>query len=98
MVSSASPAYGQVTSGGSSEYYVALTFTDDGAKAFADATTELYANGGSISIWLDDENVSTATVNAAITDGKAVITGSNFTQEQVVTLARQINSARCRSR
>ena len=50
---------------------------------------------GTISIWLDDENVSTATVNTAITDGSAIITSSAsnpFTQEQVVKMARQINS------
>ena len=66
-----------------------------GAKAFGDATTRLYQNGGSISIWLDDENVSTASVNAAITDGSAIITSSAsspFTQEDVVKMARQINS------
>ena len=92
MVESAEPAYGQVSNSGTSEYYVALTFKDDGAKAFGDATTELYADNGTISIWLDDQNISTATVNAAITDGKAIITNSDFTQEEVVSLARQINS------
>ena len=52
-------------------------------------------SGGTISIWLDDENVSTATVNAAITDGEAIITSSAsnpFTQDAVVKMARQINS------
>jgi SecD/SecF fusion protein len=91
MVESATAQYGAVTSGGSSEYYVALEFNSEGTTAFGDATTRLYAEGGSISIWLDDENVSIATVNAAITEGKAVITGS-FTQDEVITLARQINS------
>ena len=93
-VQSAAAQYGPV-SGSSSEYYVALTFTDEGAKAFGDATTKLYQSGGTISIWLDDENVSTATVNAAITDGKAIITSSAsdpFTQDAVVKMARQINS------
>ena len=93
-VQSAAAQYGPV-SGSSSEYYVALTFTDEGAKAFGDATTKLYQSGGTISIWLDNENVSTATVNAAITDGKAIITSSAsdpFTQDAVVKMARQINS------
>ena len=93
-VQSAAAQYGPV-SGSSSEYYVALTFTDEGAKAFGDATTKLYQSGGTISIWLDDENVSTASVNAAITDGKAIITSSAsdpFTQDAVVKMARQINS------
>ena len=74
MVESAAAQYGPVN-GSSSEYYVALKFTDEGAKAFGDATTRLYQTGGTISIWLDDENVSTASVNAAITDGSAIITG-----------------------
>ena len=94
MVESASAQYGPV-SGSSSEYYVALKFTDEGAKAFGDATTNLYQSNGTISIWLDDENVSTATVNAAITDGSAIITSSAanpFTQDDVVKMARQINS------
>ena len=95
MIESAAAQYGPVTSGGASEYFVSLKFTDDGAKAFGDATTQLAASKGTISIWLDDENVSTATVNTAITDGSAIITSSAsnpFTQEQVVKMARQINS------
>ena len=94
MVESAAAQYGPVN-GSSSEYYVALKFTDEGAKAFGDATTRLYQTGGTISIWLDDENVSTASVNAAIADGSAIITSSAsspFTQEDVVKMARQINS------
>ena len=95
MIENAAAQYGPVSNGGASEYYVSLKFTDDGAKAFGDATTRLAASNGTISIWLDDENVSTATVNAAITDGSAIITSSAsnpFTQEQVVKMARQINS------
>ena len=95
MIESAAAQYGPVSNGGASEYFVSLKFTDDGAKAFGDATTKLAASGGTISIWLDDQNVSTATVNAAITDGAAIITSSAsnpFTQEDVVKMARQINS------
>ena len=95
MIESAAAQYGPVSSGGDSDYFVSLKFTDDGAKAFGDATTRLAASKGTISIWLDDENVSTATVNAAITDGAAIITSSAanpFTQEQVIKMARQINS------
>lgn len=94
MVESAAAQYGPVN-GSTSEYYVALKFTDEGAKAFGDATTRLAQTGGSISIWLDDENVSTASVNEAITDGSAIITSSAsnpFTQEDVIKMARQINS------
>ena len=92
MVESAEAQYGPVTDGGSSEYYVRLDFDSEGAAAFGEATTELYEESGTISIWLDDENISTANVNAAITDGTAIITNSSFTQDEVVQLARQINS------
>ena len=85
-VQSASPTYDQ-----SGNYAVALSFTSDGAADFADATTRLAEEGGVISIWLDDENISTATVNEAIVDGNAIIQG-DFTLEEVETLANQINS------
>ncbi len=90
-VASASPQYGQLSATGANEYYVALRFEDSGKQAFADATTELAASRGYISIWLDDACISTATVNDAITDGEAVISG-NFTRESVISLANQINS------
>ena len=86
-VASAAAGYDQ-TEG----YVVQLEFTDAGASKFAEATTELAPESGTISIWLDDENISTATVQAAITDGRAIISGSSFTQEDVTTLANQINS------
>ena len=68
-----------------------MEFKNSGRQAFADATTELAASKGYISIWMDEQNVSTASVNTAITDGKAIISG-NFTQESVITMANQINS------
>lgn len=95
MVESASAGYGPVNGSTASEYFVSLEFTSEGAAAFAEATTRLASSKGTISIWLDDQNVSTATVNTAITDGSAIITASAsdpFTQEAVVTMARQINS------
>ncbi len=91
QVASASAAYGAIDSSGSSEYYVALSFDDTGAAAFATSTTTLAAESGVISIWLDDECVSTASVKSAITGGEAIIQGE-FTQDEVITLARQINS------
>ena len=72
-------------------YVVQLDFNESGAQKFAEATTELAPDSGTISIWLDDENISTATVEAAITNGSAIIRG-DFTQEEVTTLANQINS------
>ena len=91
QVKSASVGYGPVKQGGASEFYVSLELNEEGAKAFANATSRLSAEGGSISIWLDEENISVASVNEAITDGKAIISGS-FDQESATTLANQINS------
>ena len=95
MVESAAAQYGPV-SGSTSEYYVALKFNDEGAKAFGDATTELYQSSGTISIWLDDQNVSTATVNAVhhrwCRHHHQFRRPNPFTQEDVVKMARQINS------
>ena len=85
-VTSANAAYNE-TEG----WVVQLKFNSTGAAAFADATTELAANNGAISIWLDDENISTATVNEAITGGEAIIKG-NFDQDSASSLANQINS------
>ena len=85
-MASASAAYNE-TEG----WVVQLKFNSDGASAFAAATTELAANNGTISIWLDDSNISTATVNEAITGGEAIIKG-NFDQDSASTLANQINS------
>ena len=85
-VTSANAAYNE-TEG----WVVQLKFNSTGAAAFADATTELAANSGTISIWLDDENISTASVDEAITGGEAIIKG-NFDQDSASTLANQINS------
>ena len=70
---------------------VQLTFSSEGKTKFAEATTELAPTNGTISIWLDDENISIASVESAITDGEAIIKGS-FTAEEAATLANQINS------
>lgn len=85
-VTSANAAYNE-TEG----WVVQLKFNSAGAAAFADATTEQAANNGTISIWLDDKNISTATVNEAITGGEAIIKG-NFDQDSASALANQINS------
>lgn len=85
-VTAATPGYDQQQG-----YVVQLEFSSEGAKAFGAATTELAPDKGTISIWLDDVNISTAAVQSAITDGRAIIEGS-FTQEDVTTLSNQINS------
>ncbi|WP_022764121.1 protein translocase subunit SecDF [Butyrivibrio sp. XPD2006] len=73
-VEAAQAAY-QQDSYGAQEPVVSLEFTENGAKAFADATTKAFANGESIGIYYDGQFISVPNVQAAITDGKAVITG-----------------------
>lgn len=68
---------------------VALTMTDEGTKKFAEATTT-YLNK-TISIYMDEEELVSPTVNATITDGKAVISG-NYTVKKAKNLAALINS------
>lgn len=94
-IKTAVPAYGPLSPNGENEYYLHLELEDSGKKAFADATTELAANKGQIAIWMDGQLISAPSVNSAITEGVASITGSKanpFTQEQVITMANQINS------
>ncbi|MGI5873586.1 MAG: protein translocase subunit SecD [Bacillota bacterium] len=67
-------------------YEVALEFSDEGAKAFADATTKFV--GQIIKINLDDETISDPSVKQPITDGKAVITfGAGATYDDCAQLA-----------
>ncbi|NLW78393.1 MAG: protein translocase subunit SecF [Ruminococcaceae bacterium] len=82
--------YGQVNSS-TSEYYVRLTLSEEGRAKFSEATAKLAAQGGSISIWMDDAVISNPTVNEAIDSETAVITGS-FTAEDAKSLADKINA------
>lgn len=67
----------QIDQGGKN--VVAIEFTDEGAKKFADLTA---ANvGHQIAITLDGETLTAPVVNEAITGGKAVITGSKSLEE-----------------
>lgn len=60
-------------------YIVSIVFTDEGSKKFADVTTELI--GKQLSIVVDGEVISNPTIQAAIVDGKAQITGLNSFEE-----------------
>ncbi len=62
-----------------------------GTEKFAAATAELAGTSTPISIWMDNTMISYPTVNNAITNGEAVITG-NFTSDSAKALADQINS------
>ncbi|MBR5406579.1 MAG: protein translocase subunit SecD [Lachnospiraceae bacterium] len=54
---------------------VELTLTSEGTKKFADATTKAVTNHDSIMIYYDGAAVSIPTVQSAITNGQAQITG-----------------------
>ncbi len=54
-------------------FVVQLNLTSSGASKFAEATARL--TGSTISIWMDDACISSPTVNEAITNGEAIITG-----------------------
>lgn len=60
---------------GNSQFVVDLTFTKEGTAKFGEATTKAYANGESIGIYYDQDFISVPTVQAALTDGRAQITG-----------------------
>lgn len=72
-----------------SEYVVALEFDSQGTEDFKNATTALV--GEQLGICLDGEVISAPTVQQALTDGKATISGS-FTYDTASTLANQIKS------
>ncbi len=76
---------------GEYEYLVALSLKESGTQKFAAATSELAGSSTPISIWMDNTMISAPSVNNAITDGNAVISG-NFDQESSKKLADQINS------
>ena len=78
-----------VTDAAGSEYKVQLVLNDSGKEAFATATSENI--GKTISIYLDDEVISSPTVNSAITGGEAVIEG-DFTLDEARELASLIQS------
>lgn len=85
-VSTASAKSGQDKMG-NQEYSVELSLNKEGKEKFAEATE---ANvGKAIAIIYDGETISAPTVNSAIPDGIAYITG-NFTYEEAENLASTI--------
>ena len=72
------------------EYGVDLTLTDEGTKAFAEATEEAYNNGqDSIAIYYDGDLISVPSVNAVIENGRAQISG-NMSYEEADNIASTI--------
>ena len=82
-------ATSQKDSYGNTQYVVSLMFTDEGAKAFAEATARNI--GKPIYIIYDGKIISYPTVNQAITNGQCVIEG-NFTYDDVNSLATTIRA------
>jgi len=68
---------------------VSLEFNDDGKEKFAEVTANNI--GKAISIYMDDELVSSPVVQSAITDGKAVINGMS-SMDEATKLAGVISS------
>lgn len=70
-------------------YAISLKFNEEGTKAFAEATS---ANvGKKIGIYINGKMLIEPTVNTAITDGNAIVTG-NYTYEQANKLAVQLKA------
>jgi len=70
-------------------FVVNLELTDTGAKKFAEATGRLV--GKPISIYMDETEISSPTVDTQITDGNAIITGQKSMKE-ATALANKINA------
>lgn len=79
-------------------YVVNIEFDNEGAQAFSDATTDLvnkYSLGDDnrlIAIVLDDQVISAPTIQTAINNGQASISGGFETLEDAQNLAIQLNS------
>ncbi len=74
---------------GVNEHMVSLSFNAEGTKKFAEATAK---KGSIISIYMDEELLSSPVVQEKITDGKAVISSGNMTREYALMLAGNINA------
>lgn len=66
---------------GNNQAVVALTMTKEGTQKFADATAAAVVNHDVIMIVYDDTVISAPTVQAAITDGNAIIEGMGSYEE-----------------
>jgi len=78
-----------VSDGQTGAIQVALNFDSEGKDFFADITKRNL--GQQVAIFLDNEIISAPTVQAAITDGRAVITG-NFTLQDAKLLSQRLNA------
>ena len=89
-VANAQPGYDDGQGGGTPGYIVSLTLKESGVSKFSAATKELAGNG-TISIWMDDTQVSNPSVNEQITSKNCQITGM-ANSEEAIALANKINA------
>ncbi|MFA7244920.1 MAG: protein translocase subunit SecD [Candidatus Magasanikbacteria bacterium] len=78
-----------VSDGQTGAIQVALNFDSEGKDFFADITKRNV--GQQVAIFLDNEIISAPVVQVAITDGRAVITGS-FTLQEARLLSQRLNA------
>lgn len=94
-VSGAVSKYGQISEGGSNEYYVQLSFSKDGRKVFKEATHKAVSASSEdkkiISIALDGEVQMSPRVQEVIDSDSCVITGG-YTAEAAESVANLISS------
>ena len=81
--------YQDSQTGNTSSYCIDLLLNDEGRQKFAEATTSAYQNGETIAIYYDGKVICAPTVNGALTDGRAQISG-NYTYEDAEKLASLI--------
>ena len=81
--------YQDSQTGNTPSYCIDLLLNDEGKQKFADATTSAYQNGETIAIYYDGNIICAPTVNGALTDGRAQITG-NYSYEDAEKLASLI--------
>lgn len=98
-IASAKCAYGQTSEVGTAEYYIQLTFTEEGQEKFIEATKEVAgrSSGNYLSITMDGEEISSPSVDkkfaeTGINSDTAVITMGGAYVEDVQYLANIISS------
>ncbi len=72
-------------------YVVTLKLNDAGKSAFATATANAAQNNTQISIYMDENPISTASCSTPIDSGEAIIYGQ-FTADSAMDLANKINA------
>lgn len=98
QVKEAKAEYGQTSQGISkNQYYISMSFTEEGQKKFSEATKEAAAQSGSgknyIEISMDGNTLTMPSVKQQIDSDSCVIEGE-FTAEEAKSLAANISSGR----